>query len=229
MTRSLMSLVCVILMTGLAATARSEAAPAAPAADAKPAGDQGMAVVKKFEGTVESRPAVGQPWAPVKVGQQLAEGSDVRTGFRACCVLDLAGNTVQLDPLTVARIGELVREGDKARTRIYMKQGSTQASVEKRGEQNDFAIVTPSATLSVRGTDGIRCSYFHQLGGQYGLKFQGLVAVTDHNLGRSAAVAPGQHTDDQATHVDRVQVSANQSRSARRPNGGAPRRPRRPR
>jgi hypothetical protein len=188
-----------------AAAAPAAAAPAAPApaAPAKPAPADGKlsAVVKSVEGTVESREAVGRPWTAVQVGQTLAEGTDLRTGFRARCVLDLAESLVQVDPLTVVRIGELRRDGEKVRTRIYMKQGNTQALVEKGGVKNDFAIVTPSATLSVRGTRGIQCGFFPVFGGEYRLTGEGLMEIISALLGRSIEVPPGGWTNDNAIPV----------------------------
>ena len=94
----------ILLASGWALAAAPPApapAPAAPAAAAKV-----TALVKTIEGTVETRPGVGQPWTPVQAGMQLAEGADLRTGFRARCVLDMTESLVQVGPLTVVRLGE---------------------------------------------------------------------------------------------------------------------------
>jgi hypothetical protein len=181
--------------------------PAAPAVAPQPASaaEKLVATVKSVEGTVEVRPAVGQPWTAIKVGQELPEGADLRTGFRARCVLDCKHSTVQVDPLTVIRIGELRREGGKVVTRIYMKQGNTQANVAKEAVKNDFAIVTPSATLSVRGTNGIRCCFFPDRGGTYGLSVSGSLGVIG-SLGQRTGLVPGQQTNDNAQPPADVQA-----------------------
>jgi len=166
-----------------------------------------VARVLEVVGTVETRPAVGRPWRKVAAGDRLAEGADLRTGFRARCVLDLYDSLVQVDPLTVVRLAELkatrpdrVRtRPDRVRTRLHLKQGHAQAAVEKGRIQSDFTIVTPSAVLSVRGTRGIRCGYFPDTGGTYGLAERGLIAVRDRTTGRLTPVQPGQDTDDRAT------------------------------
>ena len=156
-----------------------------------------VAVVKQVTGTVETRPAVDQPWVPVKVDMKLAEGADLRTGFRARCILDMVDSLVQIDPLTVVRIGELVRqEGNKIRTRLIMKQGNAGAIVEKEHIESDFAIVTPSATLSVRGTKNAWAIYFPDTGGAFGLVGPGLVGVRDFLLGKETLCGPGQNTND---------------------------------
>jgi hypothetical protein len=187
--------------------AASTAAPPAATSPAKgaekageaPAGEKLVAVVKLVEGTVESRPAVGQPWAPVKAGDQLSEGMDLRTGFRARCVVEMNRNTLQVDPLAVIRIGELRRQGDTVRTRILLKQGNTESNVEKGGTKNDFAIVTPTATLSVRGTHGVEAGFFPGFGGNYGLTGDGLTNLANSLTGARTYIAPGQNTNDNAT------------------------------
>ena len=193
--------------TGAAATAapavQAPPAPASPAATATPAPAAAQApapkvgaTVKTVTGTVETRPSVDQPWAPVKVGQPLAEGADLRTGFRANCILEMDQSTLKVDPLTVLRIGELHREGDTIRTRVYMKQGNAAAAVQKAGAKNDFAIVTPSATLSVRGTHEIQCRFFAIFGGRYGLTEAGLLAIINNIIGNAKNVHPGEQTND---------------------------------
>jgi hypothetical protein len=158
-----------------------------------------IAVVKTVAGTVESRTAVGQPWTAVKVGDHLTEGMDVRTGFRARCVVEMNKNTVQVDPLAVIRIGELRRQGDTVRTRILLKQGNTESNVERGGTKNDFAIVTPTATLSVRGTHGVETGFFPAFGGSYGLTGDGLTNLANTLTGQRTSLAPGQTSNDNVT------------------------------
>ena len=185
-----------------APAAQPEAAAPDPAAQPeaeKPGGarpDALTAVAKEVTGTVETRPAVGKPWVPVKVGMKLAEGADLRTGFRARCILDMVDSLVQIAPLTVVRIGELTRKDGKVRTRLIMKHGNAAAIVEKQRIESDFAIVTPSATLSVRGTDNAWVIYFPDTGGTYGLLGPGLVGVRDFLLGKDTLCLPGQNTND---------------------------------
>ncbi|MCX5676320.1 MAG: hypothetical protein NTX87_15065 [Planctomycetota bacterium] len=208
----LKTLGCLVLLAATAAwtlgadpappaPAAASPAPAAakPAAEARPAADKLVAVVKIVEGTVETRPALGQPWVPVKAGDSLAEGADIRTGFRARCVLEMNKNALQVGPLAVSRIDELRRDGETVRTRILLKQGSTETNVEKKnGVKNDFTIVTPTATLSVRGTNDVQASFFPGFGGNYGLGGSGLINVTSNFTGTQTGVLPGGSTNDNA-------------------------------
>jgi len=177
------------IMSLPAIAAGSPGAPAEPLA----------ARVLEVAGTVETRPANGRDLRPVEVGTTLAEGADLRTGFRARCILDMVDSLVQIEPLSVVRLAELERTGGRVRTRLHLKQGRAQAVVEKGRIESDFAVVTPSATLSVRGTRGIHCRYFPDTGGTYGLADRGLIAIIDGVTGREAGVRPGQETDDRAT------------------------------
>jgi hypothetical protein len=201
----------VAILTLAATWAQAATPPAAtpPAvAEAKPgeapAAEKLIAVIKTVEGTVESRAGVGQDWAPVKVGDQLGEGIDIRTGFRARCVLEMNKNMLQVDPLTVVRIGELRRDGDTVRTRILLKQGNTETNVQKGGTKNDYAIVTPTATLSVRGTEGVQAGFFQGFGGNYGLTGTGLINLASSLTGSRTNLTPGQNTNDNATPPGQV-------------------------
>jgi len=190
-------LLAVGVFFAAASAVRAEAPPAAPAPEpAAPAPEKVPATVKVVEGTVETRPAVGQPWVPVQIGQQLAEGADLRTGFRARCVLDMVDSLVQVEALSVVRLGVLVREGDAIHTRLYLKQGNTQSVVEKEHIESDFSIVTPSATLSVQGTFRVLAGNFQDTQSRFGLTDQGLIGA-QNNLGQFSLLGPGQNGSTQ--------------------------------
>ena len=182
-----------------APAAAPAAAPTAPAATPAAPVEKVAATVKLVEGTVETRPAVGQPWTAVKVGQSLAEGADLRTGFRARCIVDLTESTIQVDALTVVRIGVLEKQGNTVKTRIIMKHGSTQANVEKERVKSDFAIVMPWATCSVRGTEGIMVKTYPNLPFQFALLTNGLIEITDPTTGAYVLLQPTQYTNSPTT------------------------------
>jgi len=175
--------------------ASASAAAAEPAAET-PAAEKIPATVKEVEGTVETRAAVGEPWTPVEAGQTLAEGADLRTGFRARCILDMTDSLVQVEALSVVRIGRLEQEGETVHTRLFLKQGNTQSIIEKGRLESDFEIVTPSTTLSVRGTWNVLCGHFSDVGSQFGLTGAGLLGVTN-TLGQTSLLGPGQQANSQ--------------------------------
>jgi len=190
-------LLAVGVFFAAASAVRAEAPPAAPAAEPAAAAPEKVPVTAKIvEGTVETRPAVGQPWVPVQVGQQLAEGADLRTGFRARCVLDMVDSLVQVEALSVVRLGVLEREGGAIRTRLYLKQGNTQSIVEKENIESDFSIVTPSATLSVQGTFRVLAGNFQDMQSHFGLTDQGSLGA-ENGLGQFSLLGPGQNGSNQ--------------------------------
>jgi len=198
--------VMVCLFAAMAIGAEKAGPPAAAAetvaqaANPEPAKQTITATVKVIEGTVEWRPAVTEPWKRAEVGQVLPEGADLRTGFRAKCILDMTRSLVQMDALTVIRIAELKEDGDKVRTRLFLKQGRTHSIVEKGGVKNDFAIVTPSATLSVRGTQGVQCSFWDDVGGLFGLTGVGQISIQDL-VGVIVPLIPGEWTSSQKMQI----------------------------
>ncbi len=188
----------VVLALIALGTCPARAAEVADPPNAAPVPDL-EATVKEVHGTVEWRPSPEDPWQAATVGQTLPAGADVRTGFRARIVLDLVDSLVQIDPLTVARVAELRPSGDTVRTRIHLKVGRTQSVVEKDRMKSDFAIVTPSTTLSVKGTRGIQCGYWPDTGGQFGLTTAGRIGITSRQTGRETDLVPGQSSDDTIT------------------------------
>ena len=189
------------------AAAPAEVAPAAevvtadgaatgePSADA--AAPQVPAVactVTRIKGTVEWRPMEQAPWQKVVEGAELINGSDIRTGFRAVCslVFNEASSVVQLEPLTIMRIGEFEQMADgRVRTRLYLKQGATRSIVEKSRLETDFAIITPEITLAVQGTRVIHTAHRADFGTRIGLSNSGLIHVTNRQTGRARQLRPG--------------------------------------
>jgi hypothetical protein len=62
----------LVLKAGAPPAPSAARAAQSPSPAAAPAAQQASATVKSVEGTVETRPAIGQPWVPVKVGDTLA-------------------------------------------------------------------------------------------------------------------------------------------------------------
>ena len=116
-------------------TAATPGLPWQSPAEVEPGAESLPILVKSVEGAVEARPAYDQPWKPVKVGDRLAEGADVRTGSRARCLLEMTSSSVQVEPLTVVRIGGLRRDGNKI-PRILLKEGALWSFDKKEASKN---------------------------------------------------------------------------------------------
>jgi hypothetical protein len=117
-----------------------------------PAGSM-TAIVDAVVGNVQVRPSKDAPWQRAVVGMQLAEGTDIRTGFKSSirCVIP-PDQTFTLDRLGTVELTQAIKDGNVIKTDLTMKYGRTQYRIEHAGLIHDAAITSPSATLAVRGT-----------------------------------------------------------------------------
>jgi len=167
-------------------------------ADKKAEAGQGAAqtvtcTVKEVVRTVEWRPTKEAEWQNVKVGDRLPLGAYISTGIRATCRLESSENSSVVDvlPITHIRIGEYEKVGEKIRTRLYLKQGTVRADVERARFQSDFAIVSPEVTLAVKGTKGFELKRHMDTGSHCKLMLTGLLKATNNKNGRSRKIRPG--------------------------------------
>jgi len=104
----------------------------------------------------------GTDWLPVTVGQTLALGSTVSTGFRSELKLKIGPSVVAVKPLSRLTILSLVQSGTTATTDLNLRVGKISAEVNKSEtvQTQTFTVKSPVATASVRGTeftfDGVR-------------------------------------------------------------------------
>ena len=124
----------------------------APAVD--PAAAQALqAIVMDVQGKARWRAGPDAEWHEAKVNDLLDPGAEVRTGLRSRVTMRVGRNaTVLVDSGTSFSLSELVAEGQTLRTTAAVKTGRVDFKVDKVGFANDFKVVTPQTTLSVRGT-----------------------------------------------------------------------------
>ena len=93
-------------------------------------------------------------WVVLKVGDVLDEMSVVRTGFRTTVVLKFADcGSVTINSVTKIGISEFRKKGKTAKTRLGLKYGTLRAKVGNNVGPSDWRVKTPTATLSVRGSE----------------------------------------------------------------------------
>jgi len=111
------------------------------------------AIVMQIEGRVRARTSPDAPWAPVKENDRLLAGAELQTGLRASVALRLGSNaTALLDATTSIVIPSLERDGRVLTTRMVVRSGRVDVRVDRVGLDNDFSVLTPSATIAVSGT-----------------------------------------------------------------------------
>lgn len=156
----------------------------------------GEATVVSVAGQCEKLVIVDETenWLPIQKGEKLKEMTVVRTGFRSKLVLKFEdrGEVIVRNGTEVG-ISEFRRAGQMVRTKLGLKYGRMNLSVDSSRGTNDFRVKTPVALLSVRGTSG-EIAYHPgeglRLGGETGTwRFE-----VEEDLGRN--VKPGEITDE---------------------------------
>ncbi len=136
------------------------AAPAAPAplpkVDALPEGQQQVlqALVIGVEGRSEWKKAgAEEKWKVAALDDLLDPGAEIRTGLRSTLSLRVGKNaTLIIDRASRIELPVIIQDGAVLRTRAAVYRGKCDFKVEAVGITSDFQVLTPSATLAVRGT-----------------------------------------------------------------------------
>ena len=112
-----------------------------------------QAIFMDVQGKVRWRINENAPWTEAKVNDLLSAGAEIRTGLKSRSTLRVGKNaTILVDSGTTFQLPEMVQEGQTLRTLATVKSGRADFKVDHVGFANDFKVVTPQTTLSVRGT-----------------------------------------------------------------------------
>ncbi|MBM4015136.1 MAG: FecR domain-containing protein [Planctomycetes bacterium] len=134
-------------------------APAAPSTAPKveplPAGKQQVlqALVIGVDGRSEWRKAGSDSWKVAALNDLLDPGCEIRTGLRSTLSLRVGKDaTLVIARSSRVELPVIVQDGAVLRTRAAVYRGKCDFKVEAVGVTSDFQVLTPSATLAVRGT-----------------------------------------------------------------------------
>jgi hypothetical protein len=178
----------------------SETATSGPADGAASSGERLTATCIRVKGSVQSAPLGAkstdtQAWTPVVLGQSYGQGVQIRTGVRSSAVFKFGDDTVVIiDRSTLAAISEFYKSANAKRTRIGLDYGAVRAGVAEGGElRSDFAIDSPVATLSKRGTWDFEM-WVERGTGRFDVRLadRGLVEVMHKLTGQVAQIHPSQ-------------------------------------
>lgn len=141
------------------------------------------ASVVRLSGKVEIL-GTGGVWTPAVVGQQLAIGATVSTGFQSQAVLAVGESQLTVLALTRMSIQQLLQTQTGQTTTLNLDTGKVRAQVRSApGQSADFRLRSPVSTAAVRGTD----FYFD------GFRLDVIEGVVEffNRLGQSQYVAAG--------------------------------------
>ena len=147
MSRTMIRPAILITLAVLFACMRAVAAPQADAAKSL------QAIFLEVEGKVRWRAAESAPWKEAAVNDLVDVGAEIRTGLKSRAALRVGKNaTVLVDAGTTFQLPQIVQDGETLKTLASVKTGRVDFKVDKVGFANDFKVITPQTTLSVRGT-----------------------------------------------------------------------------
>jgi hypothetical protein len=122
---------------------------------------EGAAVIREINGTVEVKAPGATDWSAARPGQELGRNTVVSTGFKSSALIVVGNSTLTVQPLTRLSLEELIRAGNTEKVNVSLRAGRIRADVKPpAGGSSEFTVRSPTATASVRGTafefDGIR-------------------------------------------------------------------------
>lgn len=125
-----------------------------------PSGGALAIVVTAVQGAAQYRASGETKWSIVKEGQQLTEGTELRTGTKGAVQFKVLPDQVyRVDRLTAVRILRANLENGVIKTDVGMTYGHVSKDLDAPSRPHDDKIVSPSSTLAIRGT---RVSLFDQ-------------------------------------------------------------------
>jgi hypothetical protein len=111
------------------------------------------AVFVEVSGRVETQEAGSPGWETAAPGNRIGRNTVIATGLKSSAVISLGSSRLEVRPLTMLTLQELVRRGGAEETTLYLRTGRIRAEVAPpAGENTDFTVGSPVATASVRGT-----------------------------------------------------------------------------
>jgi hypothetical protein len=108
----------------------------------------------EVNGTVEIKEQGTSPeWKRAAPGDRIGSNTIISTGLKSSAVISIGSSRLELRPLTMLTLRELVMRDAAEETVLYLRTGRVRASVSPpTGRSVDFTVAAPIVTASVRGT-----------------------------------------------------------------------------
>jgi hypothetical protein len=107
----------------------------------------------EVSGTVEIKEAGESGWKTAAPGLSVGRNTVISTGLKSSAVISLGSSRLEIRPLTMLSLEELVQRDGIEETVLYLRTGRVRAEVTPpTGIQIDFSVKSPTITASVRGT-----------------------------------------------------------------------------
>ncbi len=199
----------IALLVYVCAGAEGQETKPASAATAKPEAEpveakELSAEVIEVKGLVErsvteagNADATAIKWTPVKQGEMLSGGTQIRTGLRAHLVLRFGdASVVMVKRSTLASIDQFYREANTETIRLGLGYGAVRGGTTAGPVRSDFVVDSTVATLAKRGTEGWEFQVEPYTGRfRVSLAETGLVEALEKLTGQRRLVRPGEYAN----------------------------------
>lgn len=113
------------------------------------------AIVKDVKGNVTYKLPEGGDFKPLKVNQELAPGTVIKSGPGATAYLSVNGVTsaVKIQENTTVTLSKMTATGEDSSTSLKLDGGTLLGSVKKVTATSDYNVVVPGGVAAIRGTD----------------------------------------------------------------------------
>lgn len=112
-----------------------------------------QATITAVEGIVQVRADDSHAWEMARIGMVLSEDAELRTGIRSAVRFVIPpDHTITVDRLGSVKLLQAIVDKGIMKTEIGMPYGRTEYDVQAGGQAHEATIVSPSATMAVRGT-----------------------------------------------------------------------------
>jgi hypothetical protein len=146
---------------------------------------------------VEIKETEASGWKTAAPGLPVKKNTVISTGLNSSAVISLGSSRLEVRPLTMLALEELVQRDGIEETALYLRTGRVRAEVTPpRGIQIDFSVKSPTVTASVRGTS-------FEFDGKYLWVDDGRVVLAGSN-GQKVYVAEGQRSYVDGNNQNRI-------------------------
>jgi hypothetical protein len=109
--------------------------------------------ILELSGTVELRNDGESAFVPAKAGDVVARNTIVSTGFKSTALIQVGSASVTVRPLTRLTLAEISEGRGTEEINVNLQAGRVKIDVKPpAGSKTSFAVQSPIATASVRGT-----------------------------------------------------------------------------
>ncbi|MFP4508673.1 MAG: FecR domain-containing protein [Spirochaetaceae bacterium] len=162
------------------------------------------AVISQIRGTVEIQQQAGDVWEEARVGQIVAAGTRISTGFGSTAAIEIEDTVIRVRALSRLTIQELFESENVITTNMDLEIGRVRGEVRRASDrQFDFQLRGPTATASVRGTS-------FEFDGQNLTVDEGVVEI-ENSLGQRITVEAGRRSSVVGNEVPRSPVAERRS------------------